>query len=224
MKLIEIIGELQKQGNVINYYHRKDGGYIITSINGVKYRGATGNNVARSMLGTTLEESISSNKGLIRTLEKNISYKKGRTIKEKLDEDVKKALRRVQRKWRKIFKDKKGYGTITTRTTREHLKKYGKEATLEHLKQLENYSKGIAYDKNVEALASYVRDLANNLTGEEAQRVAFKLAEDIVLKGIGYIREEDIYPTYFRLYDLKGDMPQAVQIQILNDARILLKL
>lgn len=223
MKLIEIIKELQKQGNVINYYHRKDGGYIITSINGVKYRGATGNNVARSMLGTTLEESISSNKGLVRTLGKNISYKKGRARKEKLDEDVKKSLNRVQRKWRKMFKDKKGYGTITTKTIREHLKKYGKEATLEHLKQLENYSKGIAYDKNVEALASYVRDLANNLTGE-AQRVALKLAEDIVLKGMGYIREEDIYPAYFRLYDIQGEMPQAVQIQILNDARILLKL
>lgn len=223
MKLIEIIKELQKQGNVITYYHRKDGGFIITSINGVKYRGATGNNVARSMLGTTLEESISSNKGLVRTLGKNISYKKGRARKEKLDEDVKKSLHRVQRKWRKMFKDKKGYGTITTKTIREHLKKYGKEATLEHLKQLENYSKGIAYDKNVEALASYVRDLANNLSGE-AQRVALKLAEDIILKGMGYIREEDIYPAYFRLYDIKGEMPQAVQIQILNDARILLKL
>ena len=223
MKLIEIIRELQRQGNVINYYHRKDGGYIITSINGIKYRGATGNNVARSMLGTTLEESISSNKGLIRTLGKNISYKKGRVRKEKLDEDVKKSLHRVQRKWRKVFKDKKGYGTITTKTIREHLKKYGKEATLEHLKQLENYSKGIAYDKNVEALASYVRDLANKLTGE-AQRVALKLAEDIILKGMGIIREEDIYPAYFRLYDLKGDMSQRVQIQILNDARTLLRL
>ena len=122
-----------------------------------------------------------------------------------------------------MFKDKKGYGTITTKTIREHLKKYGKEATLEHLKQLENYSKGIAYDKNVEALASYVRDLANKLTGE-AQRVALKLAEDIILKGLGYIREEDIYPAYFRLYDLQGDMSQALQIQILNDARMLLKL
>lgn len=223
MKLIEIIRELQRQGNVINYYHRKDGGYIITSINGIKYKGATGNNVARSMLGTTLEESISSNKGLIRTLGKNISYKKGRVRKEKLDEDVKKSLHRVQRKWRKMFKDKKGYGTITTKTIREHLKKYGKEATLEHLKQLENYSKGIAYDKNVEALASYVRDLANKLTGE-AQRVALKLAEDIILKGMGIIREEDIYPFYIRLYDLKGDLSQSLQVQILNDARMILKL
>ena len=223
MKLIEIIRELQRQGNVINYYHRKDGGYIITSINGIKYRGATGNNVARSMLGTTLEESISSNKGLIRTLGKNISYKKGRAKKEKLDEDVKKSLRRVQRKWRKNFKDKKGYGTITTRAVREHLKKYGKEATLEHLKQLENYSKGIAYDKNIEALASYIRDLASKLTGE-AQQVALNLAEDIILKGLGYIKEEDIYPCYILLYNLKGDMVQSLQIQILNEARMILKL
>ena len=38
MKVIDIINILKEQGISVKYFHRKDGGYIITNIGGISYK------------------------------------------------------------------------------------------------------------------------------------------------------------------------------------------
>ena len=54
--ILEIIKELQASGRIVKYRKRSDGGYIITEINGVKYKAAQGNKVARQIANAPLSE------------------------------------------------------------------------------------------------------------------------------------------------------------------------
>lgn len=57
MTIKKSIKELRTRGYRVSYRQRKDGGILIKSINGQKYRGATGNSVARAILGQKLSEA-----------------------------------------------------------------------------------------------------------------------------------------------------------------------
>ena len=50
MNLQQVIDTLQKQGHTIEYSHRKDGGYVIRSIDGVHYKGKQGNPLSSRIL------------------------------------------------------------------------------------------------------------------------------------------------------------------------------
>ena len=54
MKVKSLVSELLKRGYDVTYRIRKDGGILITSIDSHKYKGATGNRVARMLLGEEL--------------------------------------------------------------------------------------------------------------------------------------------------------------------------
>ena len=49
MTLRELVKELRSQGHQVEYYNRKDGSILIRSIDGIDYKGASGNAVARAM-------------------------------------------------------------------------------------------------------------------------------------------------------------------------------
>lgn len=53
-KILSGISELKAKGYKIKYKKRSDGGYLVTEINGVKYKGASGNAVVRSITGKHL--------------------------------------------------------------------------------------------------------------------------------------------------------------------------
>ena len=57
MTIKNSIKELKARGYRVSYRQRKDGGILIKSIDGHTYRGATGNRVARALLGQKLSEA-----------------------------------------------------------------------------------------------------------------------------------------------------------------------
>lgn len=133
MKLNEVIQKLNQLGIKITYRKRgeKEGkGIRITSINGVKYTGSTGNIVARGLIGASVGT---------------------RPKVAPLDSEVKKALTRAQRKFRKSGTKA---GRPKTKNVRYNLKEKGKEETLRLLKQAERYAVGLAYVENVESMIS----------------------------------------------------------------------
>ena len=133
MKLNEVIKTLSEMGVKIKFRRRgeKEGkGIRITSINGVKYTGSTGNIVARGLIGASVGTRPKINP---------------------LDTDLKRALERAQRKFRKSGTKA---GRPKTKNVRYILKEKGKEEPLRLLKQAERYAVGLAYVENVEHMIS----------------------------------------------------------------------
>ena len=142
LSLLDIIKILQEQGHEVEFTHRKDGGYIIKKIDGTRYTGKIGNRVARALTGANLSQARQVQLAKIR-LPKGKKY----TKMEELPAELKKALRKVQREWRKKHPDIEG--TMTTRGVRYHLRHYGKEETLRSLDKGFRYASGYAYIDNV---------------------------------------------------------------------------
>lgn len=189
----QVVSQLQAEGHSVTYYIRKDGGILIRSIDGTKFFGASGNLVARQMTGVTLSEKKSHQLTRIT---------KARTTG---DTAVDKALRKLQREWKKSFPYKKGempaVGKKTLRTTKYYLAKYGKEATLRRLSESLRYAKGIAYTDNVLGLVAQIRQEARRFNSEELFEVA-----DLIEMNIDNILEKNIAPSYECLYNMENGL------------------
>lgn len=200
MTLIEIVERLQREGNIVSYRHRSDGGIIITSINGKHYSGAEGNAVARRVVGATLSEARVSQL-------KDIKPPKGKSPKsrkqEAVDEDIKKYMRKVQRVWKKNVS--KAKGKITLRKVRWNIRNLGTERTREKLRQSMNYAQGIAYSKNVIALCDYIDQLILKVNEDDAREL--QALENEILEKIDSIKEEWISEIYDALYDINHGLP-----------------
>lgn len=222
MTIKEIIKALQEKGHNVEAYKRKDGGYLIRSIDDKTFIAAKGNAAARKMMNTTLAESIKGNVGLQATLKSNIQYKKFSDKRYKFTKDLEKEFRKTQRIWREKRKEGaniKG-GRITKARAREVLKSEGRKGLLKYLKQLQGYARGYAYDGVIIALADYVEITAEKCKGR-AKAVCLRFASKI-RHSLGKILEKNIYPTYYKLYDLKESMSAEEQISILEDAKTIL--
>lgn len=208
----EVVESLRLKGYEIKYRTRKDGGILITSINGTKYSGAAGNKFARTIAGPEAELSQAR-----KTQLKIIKPQKGKRPKEDILSDyMKKRIKDVQRQYNKN-KVPISQGRITRKLIRKILQEEGEEAALKKLVQSERYATGYATSKTTAALVDYIRQYAmlmdNDPTLEE-------LADDIEAYD-GVIKDEDIKPAYDRLYDLnKGANIEDVA----NDVRRILKI
>ena len=151
MQIKEIIKELQDLGMSVSFYKRKDGGIRITRINGETFRGSTGNQKARSIVGATLSEAQTRALAKLTTPKGKGSYNKRR--KAALDEETKKRIKRLQRQYRKSGKKE---GKPTQRNYRYILKTKGKKEADRLLAQAERRILGLAYTENVDALLSRI--------------------------------------------------------------------
>lgn len=189
MNLKQVIDTLQKQGHTIEYSHRKDGGYIIRSIDGVHYKGKQGNAVARLMVGTKLSEPRRVQLESIRTPKGKRQQKL-----EALDEDVKRKLRKVQKEHRKRHPTIEG--TQTTAKTRWRIKQFGKEKAMESLDKALRYEMGIAYKDNVLHLLERIEmDL---MVDEDSDMESIY---DTIKAKIDEFKEEWISQVYYCLYE-----------------------
>lgn len=156
--IIDIISQLQSLGNKITYIKRKDGGYRITSINGIKYKGSSGNTVARGMAGATISKAREVQLERIQKANRRVKGK----IKKKspLPDDIKKQLHRIQRKWRREHETSEGF--ITTAKVRWLIEHYGLDEARKSLNNMERYASGLAYEANVLALAERIQKFLNS--------------------------------------------------------------
>lgn len=189
LSLIEIIQKLIEQGHEVEYTHRKDGGYIIRKIDTQRFSGKSGNAFARRMVGTTLSHARQVQLAKIR-------LPKGRkaTKLEPIPEDIKKALRRVQREWRKKHPDIEG--TMTTRGVRYHLRHYGEEETLASLDKGYRYASGYAYIDNVMHLVDVLQMALDKDYDSDMEQVI-----DLIKSKMLEFKEEWIYPCYEAYYE-----------------------
>ena len=196
MTILQIAEKLQREGNIVSYRIRSDGGILITSINGKKYSGAEGNRVARSIVGQTLSEAR-------KVQLESIKPKKGQSpLSRKLyqpDEELLKQLRKVQRIWRKNVDKSKG--KITLKKLRWNIEHLGAARAKEKLDQALKYARGIAYSKNIDALLGYINELQNKLTLSSDIKALDNLKEEIILNSDN-IKEEWISSIYDLLYDI----------------------
>lgn len=187
MTIREIIKELKEEGYNVSFYERKDGGIRITRINGETFKGSRGNQRAREITGASLSEARVRALGKLKTPKGKGSYNKRR--KEKLSEETKKEIRRIQRMYRKAGKPK---GKPTISNYRYILKTKGRREAERLLKQSERYILGIAYPENVDALLSRIAlDLGKlkSASMSRAYRRIYELRESFLDRWIPEVYE-----------------------------------
>lgn len=186
MKLIDSIKILQEQGVEIKYFHRKDGGYIVTKIGGVSYKGAAGNAVVRQLTGATLSEAKQAQLKSITTT--------GQRKKAPIPQSLKKEVAKLQRKWKKVSRPK---GEIKLQKFRERYGELGYEETIRSIEQLHRYAEGLAYDAVIDALIEAIRN-AGNKSGDATY---FEIINDIQSVR-ATIKDEWIPMIYEVLYEV----------------------
>ena len=211
MTTLEVVRTLQTQGHKINFYVRKDGGILIRSIDGEKFSGASGNKRAREMIGQPISEArLSQLKYITRA----------RRVKVSLDEEIEREFQRVKKKWNKAFKSKKGKphpaGYFGRARINYLLKKYSKKEVLSRILEAERYASGIAYSKNVQILATQIKNAGELHQSQEL----IKLANDLIEYAYT-IKEEWIQPAYDELYKLNAGVPPK---EVAKNTRAILRL
>lgn len=197
MNVSELITNLEKQGHKVKFRRRSDGGILITQIDRNKYRGATGNMLARQLLGVTLSEARKQQLQMAqRHRERHIS-----TRHLDLNKEIEKAQRRINRKRRKH--DIKGGGIVTKSKIQYHIEHYGKEETIEALRQQERYAEHKAYDKNIQHLIDRFNELASITKNSKYLEIAQYIEERS-----NDFKEEWMQPIYYEVLNAidRGDL------------------
>lgn len=221
MTMLQVVQQLRTQGHKVTYYKRLDGGILIKSIDGEKFKAAKGNIAARALTSTTLSEARS--KQLKYATRSRISIRKRRAKGGfTIDEQIKSKYEQVKKQWNKAFKAKKGkphpagyFGWERIQYAIEH---YGKEEALRRINQAGLYASGIAYSKNVEELAVFIKVAASHYGSSELVKVSDDLIDNAYT-----IKEEWIAPAYDELYKLnQGADPKEVASNLRKILRLKL--
>ena len=142
--MIQVVNELVARGHRVTYYKRKDGGILITSIDGVKYKAAKGNTRAREMVGAELSSA--------RKSQLAYAQRQRRLPRDPKDEIYQEYLR-VKDIWSKKIKAKKGKkhpaGYFGWKRILYSIKHHDKEEALRRIREAEKYAEGLAYSKNI---------------------------------------------------------------------------
>lgn len=192
MNVAQMIKELEKMGFKVDARRRTDGGWIITKINGMSFSGARGNQYAREILGVELSQAR------IEQTHFNVSkYIKGsKKAKDKIDEEMEKELRKVQRLWRK----RKVGARITKKKLRWHIKEGGKKEAWEYLKKMNRYGQGYAYEENVLYLAKYIEEVSYGAPSDLQNKV--KQVAEAIRSRIDTFKESWIHQIYSYWYEV----------------------
>ena len=213
MTMIQVVRTLQAQGHYVDFYVRKDGGILVRAIDGERYpQGASGNARARQLVGIDISEA--------RSRQLKYATRARRVKKASLDDEVRREYERVKKQWNKAFRSKKGKphpaGYFGWRRIKYTQEKYGKEEAIRRIKEAEKYASGIAYSKNVQSLAFFIKSAGQQYASPEL----IQLSEDLISNAYT-IREEWIVPAYDALYELnKGASPKAVAAIVRNILRL----
>lgn len=209
MTVLESIKKLKAMGMQVTFYKRKDGGYLIKSIDGTKFSGAKGNKAAREYIGASLSEARAQQLSYATRTRRKLRARRA-AGKMTIDEQIESAYKKVKKKWNKAFKSKKGKphpaGYFGWERIQYTIDKYGKDEALRRISEAERYASGLAYNKNIEILIVFIEDAASKFNSKELHEVANDLREQAYK-----IKDEWIQPAYDELYKLNvGTSPKDV--------------
>ena len=201
MSTRQLVEFLQGQGHQVTYHIRKDGGLLITSIDGTKYKGATGNKVARWMAGEQLSERRAQQLKTI-TTHRKVKRKKTSPL---TPVTLEKTRQRVMRKWRKANLR----GSISKRNLRQMIEDRGIEGAETYLEEMERRTEGLAYKASVEGLISRIeQDIvsADEEDGEWLQKLI-----DLIKSKEDVFKETWLLEIVRKLYDWEEDKTGSVK-------------
>ena len=210
MKVIDIIYKLQGLGYSVTFRRRSDGGILITRINNRRYTGAKGNETARKLIGEELSSARREQLTMaLKHRQKGISAR---------DFDPDKEIKRLQRKINRLRRKRKveGGGIITKTKIQYNIEQYGKEYTIEALKQQQRYAEGLAYDKNIQHLIDRFTELYNLTGSQEYNEIA-----NLIRANADKIKESIMQSIYYDVLN-KIDRHQLTPSEALNSIKIII--
>jgi predicted RNA-binding protein YlxR (DUF448 family) len=159
----DIVALLRGQGYDITVYRRKDGGYLIKEINGIKYEAAKGNIAARNIVGVSLSEKQTAQMSV------NIPKIIQANVRPALSGRTKYLIRKTQKIWK--ASPPKVKGKITTKKIRESIEAHGLKEAERLLGEAQRYATGLAYSKTIDYWIKELEDINRNEESEEIQKV-----------------------------------------------------
>lgn len=180
MKLEDVVQAFSKVYD-IEYIKRKEGGIIITSINGVKYKGKSGNvyfrKLANASLSTAQKEAIragsSKKKAIAQAKAQGLPKpRKARKIKPiKLGKQLSKRLRKTRKAFKELDENQKRIvGTPTRKKILQSLKREGRKATIQKLKEAERYATGKIYSAQLDFMITRIEE-TGEMRGEDVSEL-----------------------------------------------------
>lgn len=177
MKLKDLVKNIQATGLKVTYRVRSDGGIVITSINGVKYKGKEGNKQARALTNTPVsikqqthlkrasKKAVKRRKEVSEATRKGLSIppkpKKAKTKEPTLTKAQRRKLRDVQKEYRKLDPSvRRKRGKPSAKKLKEMLKTHTKAEADQALKEAKRYAQGLISSGQVDFLITRIRDLA----------------------------------------------------------------
>lgn len=214
MTIKELGQVLTKQGYDIKIRKRSDGGYIISKIDGVSFKGASGNIEARRIVGVKLSHARAYQLERIRPPRfKAPSERK----QAPLPKELVSKLRKIQRAWRKKHEDIGG--TISIRGLRYQYQQYGEEQAMASLDKAYRYSQGYAYFENVQWLIERLNNLYNK-SSESDQVIIKRIINKIQAKSIIF-KEEWIHEIYQEIYEAEKRAIEIAELERRIDSIML---
>lgn len=214
MTLREIVNELRAQGHQVEIYNRKDGGILVKSIDGMSFKAAEGNTLARQM-GKSL--GLSTELSSARKTQLKIIKPKGK--RTPIPKAIQVKLEKVQKAYN-VHKVPVKQGRITKKLVRQIIAEEGVEAARKKLTAAQRYAEGYATNATIDAFVSAIDQYQKSFKRGTQVYEALELLKKDILKSSGIIKDEWIYPAYKRLYDItKGNA-----LDVIDDVRRMLRL
>ena len=210
MTLRKTVEILREGGMDISFRVRPDGGIVVTKIGNIKYSGRSGNEAVRQIAGTPIPEYARQQRAGIAK-----SGVTGRTVGPlpKIDREVRNALQRAQRVFRKAGETA---GKPTTKNIRYQMADgKTKEQILDYLEGSIRYAKGLAQIGFLEAIlekAKIIRDQTNISAldrGIKALEVLLKTTAEHATNGDARDASECLYAC--EVYANRGAWQAAVK-------------
>ena len=201
----QLVNQLRNQGYNVTFYVRKDGGILITSINGERFKGAKGNVYARSLLGEVFSERRTAQLKKI-TRER---VKRPRKIPVETPEDMERFRKRVMRKWRKAGLK----GSISKKNLKKMIEERGFEGAKTYLEEMERHTEGKAYYGEIEALLERISNDMDNLD-DQNDIDNLQKAYDLIDQRRDEFRQEWVMPTFQLLYDFENNQRSSSDVYL----------
>ena len=193
MKVKSLVSELLKRGYDVTYRIRKDGGILITSIDSHKYKGATGNRVARMLLG----EELSARRKQQLTKITRERVKRPRKVIINTPEDLERYRKRVMRKWRKAGLT----GSISKRNLRNIIEDRGIKGAETYLTEMERHTQGKAYYGAIEGLLARIQNDID--VGDYEDTENLQQAYNLIDANKEEFKQEWLFPLFDELYNFE---------------------
>ena len=205
----QLVNQLRNQGYNVTFYVRKDGGILITSINGEKFKGAKGNVYARSLLGEVFSERRTAQLTKI-TRER---VRKPRKIPVETPEDLERFRKRVMRKWRKAGLT----GSVSKKNLRKIIEERGFEGAKTYLEEMERHTQGKAYFGAIEGLLARIQNDIEVIE-DDGEIDYLQKAYDLIEQNKEEFKQEWLFPIFDSLYNFeRGQITASAFYQKVED-------